>query len=104
NMGGHPSGSTPILQGTPGTPTALVRYHDIMTACPRPIDTVSPARFSFAPCSASQMANVRTYEITNSGVAPSGTPCGASPLPACVTRVTTSDPGRLLLTGYPAAG
>lgn len=105
NMGGHPSGSTPILQGTPGTPTALVRYHDIMTACPRPIDTVSPARFSFAPCSASQMANVRTYEITNSGVAPSGTPCGgASPQPACVTRVTTSDPGRMLLTGYPAAG
>ena len=51
------------------------------------------------------MENVRTYEITNSGVAPSGTPCGgAAPQPACVTRVTTSDPGRLLLTGYPAAG
>jgi Cytochrome c len=29
---------------------------------------------------------------------------GASPQPACVTRVTTSDPGRLLLTGYPVAG
>jgi cytochrome c peroxidase len=105
NMGGHPSGSTPILQGTQGTPTALVRYHDIMTACPRPVDNVTPPRFSFAPCSASQMENVRTYEITNSGVAPSGTPCGgASPQPACVTRVTTSDPGRLLLTGYPVAG
>jgi len=105
NLGGHPSGSTPIQQGTPGTPTALVRYHDILTACPRPIDNVSPPRFLFAPCSASQMENVRTYEITNSGVAPSGTPCGgAAPQPACVTRVTTSDPGRLLLTGYPAAG
>jgi len=105
NMGGHPSGSTPIVQGTPGTPTALVRYHDIMTACPRPVDNVSLPRFSFAPCSASQMENVRTYEITNSGVAPSGTPCGgAAPQPACVTRITTSDPGRLLLTGYPAAG
>jgi cytochrome c peroxidase len=105
NMGGHPSGSTPILQGAQGTPNALVRYHDIMTACPRPVDNVSPPRFSFAPCSASQMENVRTYEITNSGVAPSGTPCGgASPQPACVTRVTTSDPGRLLLTGYPVAG
>jgi len=105
NMGGHPSGSTPIQQGTPATPTALVRYHDIMTACPRPVDNVSPPRFSFAPCSASQMENVRTYEVTNSGVAPSGTPCGgAAPQPACVTRVTTSDPGRLLLTGYPAAG
>jgi hypothetical protein len=105
NMGGHPSGSTPILQGAQGTPTAIVRYHDIATACPRPVDNVSVPRFSFAPCSASQMRNVRTYEITNSGVAPSGTPCGgASPQPACVTRLTTSDPGRLLLTGYPAAG
>ena len=26
------------------------------------------------------------------------------PQPACVTRLTTSDPGRLLLTAYPAAG
>ena len=105
DLGGHPSGSTPILQGTPGTPTALVRYHDIATACPRPVDNVSPPRFVFAPCSASQMGNVRTYEITNSGVVPSGTPCGGgAPQPACVTRVTTSDPGRLLLTGYPAAG
>ncbi len=105
NMGSHPSTSTPILQGTPGTPTAIVRYHDIATACPRPVDTVSPPRFSFAPCSPSQLRNVRTYEITNSGVAPSGTPCGgAAPQPACVTRVTTSDPGRLLLTGFPAAG
>jgi cytochrome c peroxidase len=51
------------------------------------------------------MKNVRTYEITNSGVAPSGTPCGGPPpQPGCVTRVTSSDPGRLLLTGYPAPG
>ena len=105
DLGGHPSGSTPILQGTPGTPTAIIRYHVIATACPRPVDNISPPRFSFAPCSASQMKNVRTYEITNSGVAPSGTPCGgAAPQPACVTRVTTTDPGRLLLTGYPVAG
>jgi hypothetical protein len=48
------------------------------------------------------LENVRTYEITNSGVAPSGTPCGgAAPQPACVTRTTTSDPGRMLLTGFP---
>ncbi|MEO6744277.1 MAG: c-type cytochrome [Caldimonas sp.] len=105
NLGGHPSGSTPILQGIQGTPTALVRYHDIVTACPRPVDNAVPPRFVFAPCSASQMKNVRTYEITNSGVAPSGTPCGGpAPQPACVTRLTTSDPGRLLLTGYPAPG
>ncbi|HET7528351.1 MAG TPA: hypothetical protein VFK10_20600 [Burkholderiaceae bacterium] len=105
NTAGHPSGSTPIAQGTQGTPTALIRYHTIATACPRPVDTVTPPRFSFAPCSASQMKNVRTYEITNSGVAPSGTPCGgAAPQPPCVTRVTTSDPGRMLLTGYPVPG
>ncbi|MBI5256605.1 MAG: hypothetical protein HY855_08905 [Burkholderiales bacterium] len=105
NGGAHPSGSAPIRQGQAGTPTALVRYHDILTACPRPVDTASPPRFAFAPCSAAQMRNVRSYEITNSGVAPSGTPCGgAAPQLACVTRITTSDPGRLLLTGYPAAG
>ena len=105
NLNGHPSGSTPILQGTPGTPTAIVRYHGIQSACPRPVDTVNPPRFVFAACSASQMENVRTYEITNSGVAPSGTPCGgAPPQPACVTRATISDPGRMLLTGYPVPG
>lgn len=105
NLAAHPSGSTPIRQGIMGTPTALVRYHDILTACPRPVDTVSPPRFLFAACSPSQMRNVRTYQITNSGAAPAGTPCGGpAPQPACVTRVTTSDPGRLLLTGYPAAG
>ena len=105
NQGNHPSGSVPIAQGTPGTPTALIRYHTIASTCPRPVDTVSPPRFVFMACSASQMENVRTYEITNSGVAPSGTPCGgAPPQPACVTRVTTSDPGRMLLTGYPVPG
>jgi len=105
NQGSHPSGSAPIAQGTPGTPTALIRYHAIASTCPRPVDTVSPPRFVFKACSPSQMENVRTYEITNSGVVPSGTPCGgAAPQPACVTRVTTSDPGRMLLTGYPVPG
>jgi len=105
DLGGHPSGSTPILQGAQGTATAIVRYHGIQTACPRPVDTVIPPRFVFQQCSPSQLENVRTYEITNSGVAPSGTPCGgAAPQPACVTRVTISDPGRMLLTGYPVPG
>ena len=96
NQGDHPSGSTPL--------PVIARFHDISSACPRPIHTAVPPRFSLAPCSPSQMRNVRTYEITNSGVAPSGTPCGAIGQPPCVTRVTTSDPGRLLLTGYPAPG
>ncbi|HTE52597.1 MAG TPA: hypothetical protein VK698_17215 [Kofleriaceae bacterium] len=105
DLGGHPSGSTPTPQGTDGVPTGIVRYHDIATACPRPVDTAVPPRFAFAPCSPSQMENVRTYQITNSGVAPGGTPCGGpAPQPPCVTRLTTSDPGRLLLTGFPAPG
>src|SRR3954465_4317906 len=29
---------------------------------------------------------------------------GPAPQPPCVTRITTSDPGRLLLTGFPLAG
>jgi cytochrome c peroxidase len=92
-------------QGTQGTLTAITRYHNIFSACPRPTDNVNPPRFSFAQCSPSQMKNVRTYEITNSGAPPSGTACGgAAPQPPCVTRVTISDPGRLLLTGYPLAG
>ena len=44
NTAGHPSGSTPIAQGTVGTPTELVRYHDISSACPRPVDTATPRR------------------------------------------------------------
>jgi len=105
NVSGHPSGSTPMQTGTPGTLTAITRYHNISSACPRPIDDAVPPRFSFAQCSPAQMRNVRTYQITNSGVPPSGFACGgAAPQPPCVTRVTTSDPGRLLLTGYPLAG
>ena len=105
NNGSHPTGSTSIVGGTDGTATSNTRYHNIFSACPRPVDNVSPPRFTFAACSASQMRNVRTYEITNSGVAPSGTPCGgAAPQSPCVTRVTSSDPGRMLLTGYPLVG
>ena len=97
NQDGHPSGSVPLPN--------IVRYHDIVATCPRPVDTATPLRFSFTPCTPAQMKNVRTYQITNSGVAPSGTACGGpAPQPPCVTRVTTSDAGRLLLTGYPQPG
>lgn len=105
NLDNHPSGSAPQLQGPSGTPTNIARYHDILTTCPRPVDNVTPPRFSFTPCTPSQMKNVRTYQITNSGAPPSGTTCGgAAPQPPCVTRLTTSDPGRLLLTGFPQPG
>src|SRR6478736_1651997 len=57
DLGGHPSGSTPILQGAQGTATAIVRYHGIQTACPRPVDSVNPPRFVFQQCSPSQLEN-----------------------------------------------
>ena len=74
----HPSGSTPETAFV----RPIVRYHNIFTACPRP--TVD----GFAPCPDRLARNARTYRITLAN----GT----------FQFVTTSDPGRLLLTGQPA--
>ena len=71
-------------QSTPQAP--VVRFHDISSQCPRPVDTVTPARFAFAPCPPRLARNARTYEITLAN----GTK----------TRRTSSDPGRALLTGF----
>ena len=60
----------------------IVRYHTIQTACPR------PATDGFSPCPPRLARNARTYQITLAN----GT----------IQTVTTSDPGRLLLTGQPA--
>ena len=75
--------------GGPGQSTTqapVVRYHDIVTQCPRPVDTVTPARFNFKPCPERLARNARTYEIT----LPNGT----------TMRRVSSDPGRALLTGF----
>lgn len=75
--------------GGPGQSTTqapVVRFHDISTQCPRPVDTVTPARFAFKPCPARLARNARTYEIT---LTTGG-----------VQRRTSSDPGRALLTGF----
>jgi cytochrome c peroxidase len=69
----------------------VIRFHDISTQCPRPIDTRPPAvaippRFAFAACPPRLARNARTYEITLAN----GTK----------TRRTSSDPGRALLTGF----
>jgi cytochrome c peroxidase len=75
--------------GGPGQSTTqapVIRFHDINTQCPRPVDIVTPARFAFAPCAAGLERNARTYEITLGN----GTK----------TRRTSSDPGRALLTGF----
>jgi cytochrome c peroxidase len=71
-------------QSTPQAP--VVRFHDISSQCPRPVDTVTPARFAFAPCPPRLERNARTYEITQ----PNGVKI----------RRTSSDPGRALLTGF----
>jgi len=75
----HPSGSTPDFS----LPRPIrMRYHNILTACPR------PATDGFSPCPPRLGRNARLYRITlaNGGY----------------QFVTTSDPGRLLLTGQPA--
>jgi cytochrome c peroxidase len=75
--------------GGPGQSTTAApvrRFHDIDTQCPRPVDTVTPARFAFAPCPGRLARNARTYEITLAN----GTK----------VRRTSSDPGRALLTGF----
>jgi cytochrome c peroxidase len=72
--------------GQSTTQPPVLRFHDINTQCPRPVDTVTPARFAFAPCSPSLERHARTYEITLAN----GTKL----------RRTSSDPGRALLTGF----
>jgi len=75
--------------GGPGQSTtlgAVVRFHDIGTQCPRPVDTVTPARFVFAPCPSRLERNARTYEIRL--------------INGTTERRTSSDPGRALLTGF----
>jgi len=76
----HTSTSTPDAT-LPGI-RPIVRYHNIFTACPR------PATDGIAPCPQRLERNARTYRITLTD--------GTSQL------FTTSDPGRLLLTGQPA--
>ncbi|MCM3870688.1 MAG: hypothetical protein ND895_08350, partial [Pyrinomonadaceae bacterium] len=75
----HPSGST----GEATIVRPIARYHNIQTACPR---FGSPD--IFLPCPQQLARNARTYRITLAN----GT----------FQFVTTSDPGRLLLTGQPA--
>jgi cytochrome c peroxidase len=73
----HPSGSTPDVTLSGIRPIA--RYHAISAGCPR------PAIDGFSPCPPRLERNARTYRITLAD----GT----------TQTFTTSDPGRLLLTG-----
>ena len=52
--------------GGPGQSTTqppILRFHDITTQCPRPVDTVTPARFAFAPAlpAGAQCADLRDH-------------------------------------------
>jgi len=73
----HPSGSTP--DATLAGIRTIARYHNIQSACPHPTTD------GFAPCPQRLARNARTYQITLAD----GT----------TQTFTTSDPGRLLLTG-----
>ena len=80
----HPSSTTSLAESVPGI--AFARYHDIRTACPRPLPPPpgSPDE-PWLPCSANVVSKIRTYEIT----LPNGS----------TVRRSSSDPGRLLLVG-----
>jgi cytochrome c peroxidase len=69
-------------QSNPALPR--VRFHDIRSECPRPVDP--QGRYAFAACEPRLARNVRTYQIRLAN----GT----------TARRTTSDPGRALLTGF----
>jgi cytochrome c peroxidase len=91
---GGPGQSTP--QATPNNPPApVVRFHSILSQCPRPVDP--GGRFVFAQCSPQLARNARTYAIALSIDTP--TPAGVLPAGSIVRR-TSSDPGRALVTGF----
>jgi cytochrome c peroxidase len=80
----HPSTTTSAAESIPGI--AFVRYHDVRTACPRPLPppTGSPEE-PWLPCSPNVVNKIRTYEITLAN--------------GSRIRRSSSDPGRLLLIG-----
>ena len=93
----------------------VVRFHTILSQCPRPVDSVAPARFVFAACPdrlARNARSIRDHAVGSDGVSTARRPCHAMPvavraggptppLPAgAKVRRTSSDPGRALLTGY----
>jgi cytochrome c peroxidase len=78
-------------------PAPVIRYHNIFSQCPRPVDAAVPKRFAFAACPPQLARNVRTYEIALSVPTPS--PSGVLPAGTRIRR-TSSDPGRALLTGF----
>jgi cytochrome c peroxidase len=79
------------------TPFPIVRMHDILAQCPRPVDGAPVARWAFKACPDRLATNARTYEVTLA--VPTPTPAGVLP-PGTKIRRVSSDPGRALLTGF----
>ena len=77
---GGPGQSTPVFP--------VNRFSTISSQCPRPVDTVTPARFTFAECPPRLARNARTYEIVPS--LPTQGPTGIiRPEPGCGARAPT---------------
>jgi cytochrome c peroxidase len=76
-----PGMSTPIT-GDLG----IVRMFDDLATCPRPVDSVSPARWDLPACPSSLARNEQTYEVAFAD--------------GFKMRLTSSDPGRALLSGF----
>jgi cytochrome c peroxidase len=91
---GGPGQSTP--QATLNDPPApVIRFHSILSQCPRPVDP--GGRFVFAACAPQLARNARTYQIALSTATPTPTGILAA---GTIVRRTSSDPGRALLTGF----
>ena len=92
---GGPGQSTP--QATPNDPPApVIRFHNIFSQCPRPVDAAG--RYAFAACSPQLARSVRTYEIELS--VPTPGPLGVTHPAGFKVRRRSSDPGRALVTGF----
>ena len=66
--------------------SGIIRFLDIFTECPHPVDSISPARWNMGPCPPSLARNEQTYEISFAD--------------GFKMRRTSSDPGRALLSGF----
>ena len=80
-----PGMSSPIQQ-----PQQILRFIDDLNACPRPVDTQSPVRWNFPVCPPALARNERSYEISFAD--------------GFKMRLTSSDPGRALLSGFVFSG
>ena len=91
---GGPGQSTP--QATPNNPPApVIRFHNIFSQCPRPVDPAGALRVRAVPAAArSQCPHLRDRVVDSNAGPPGSLPAGTN------VRRTSSDPGRALLTGF----